>query len=792
MSMDRRPLYRLAQTTPRLGEGRLLYAQNPTPNQPNRTPNTPQAPNTPNPTDGVRNRTRQQVDGAVGTTEIFNSSDVLKGLNKELTAARQWTAEIDERLQKPDDTLRTGLTQIRSDVQHEVLNRLKNAQFFAGWDSESESPQGTLKEWNDGDVAPYELEGILRRRTSVASEALSAEDQQMWGRYLSAFHDSVGPTVLRIRQQADAEATDDPNILTGDGWLTMNVETRLAIVAALSAHPAVQGMLAAIQQATDRAKRLMSEAKDVVSRADAEVGRQREEARRKTATQVPGGASYTRVSVKQIQMGVAKVWETWMKVITSPDEEKSQYVAQKLAEALGFVKGMQDTKRIIGDSVGGARSKARKEEKEKLSGASFTMVMGPGGALDAARKRGDNSAFFGALEYAADKGWLYKFLDTNKVDADMYGIRGMAAGYFGSSDLPLYLGGLIDGNNRGWDKAKKEVVDSYKNVDSHSGLFDALRGELRSLEYGRATGLIERILDKGKEAYASGAVTVTLLKELTSNADLRKELADPIMVKNIGKIFNERIPATASLLMADQFKIQAAAAANDMSRLTSGDERQRSTLVQTISAIEDRVQSASAGMLLPEIEVQDMVAKILDGQVVKLNGQTLSIFDSAFDGYRDYFVEKVRNNTEEYKTDGYRLKDYVTKGSPFLLQPESFYNDFLLRLSPTGSQFALPTEVVTSALNTISDTDKQLQGTTAGQNYRTHMRQRLDGAVNEIFKRYGERAPAAICSSSMREKLTPFLKEETIARINAIFSARPNNRRTPSPSDAEPEYSNGA
>lgn len=368
---------------------------------------------------------------------------------------------------------------------------------------------------------------------------------------------------------------------------------------------------------------------------------------------------------------------------------------------------------------------------------------GPNSGLLSQNKH-DGNRFRGSLEYMAKKGWLYDIRRGNS----RAGVPAMVMGFalipgktvpatWSQTMIDEYITDLETKNKSGQEA---EIKRGYARVDRLAyidPMIDIMREEIASGNYWATLGILDRTLKKAKDGETAAKIATHILRMLRS---------DPLARRYFEQDLFDRLGNTGLL----HYAMTNIAWVIDRDSLgkwqnKSGDDnaaadknlREAGLLGSIVAAIEEDItdvihHSPGATKLTPP-RLDDVVAKVLATQVVKLPGWTrpISLFSNkpAYKKYRDGY-RNAKASFEPKNTDD----DFFKEDSEVILHGKNAV-DILLTV-PTQGGFTHTTRAE-EYLHQLMRRDRDLEShgmTEAQQIFRQETRKVMDYVFTKAWR----------------------------------------------------------
>lgn len=330
----------------------------------------------------------------------------------------------------------------------------------------------------------------------------------------------------------------------------------------------------------------------------------------------------------------------------SNEKVKENNDAKKIAETFSIFKPIRHTIKKL------ARS-SNSEESDKFldyikkEGFTYDELFGPDGK---GRQNGllyDNRHNFNrtkaVLEYAADKAWLYKLDRFN--GHDVYGVD------FIKAEGQESFEELVQKNEQG---KKHEIDHGYEKIDKDADvppIIDVLIHELSEKKIFAAVGVLKRLQEKAKYSHSNawGAVTfINAMRGMHEHHPGKVEELLRVMDKGaLDQIGNIGIGQSAwTLTMFKTLRHQLETWKNGGPFVT-----EENYLARAITMIEQKMDLKHV-TFKKQKDKDEAIAMILAGKTFKdeATGLTISIFESDFTYYRDYW-DKTSTTTSAKDSD---------------------------------------------------------------------------------------------------------------------------------------------
>ncbi len=389
----------------------------------------------------------------------------------------------------------------------------------------------------------------------------------------------------------------------------------------------------------------------------------------------------------EIYLGWKKFWD----VRKQTYEEKQRRGAARNAQKFGsFVKGISpftnfenDVEQTLKAAVDNDDSSYKDAYIKLLKSGpeKFDSLFKPGGFYEL--NQHDPLRTKAVLEYAAEHGWLY---DLDSETATVMGIKlvpgkNLPAG----EDLETYLETLQSMDGNGSDKSRNEAKSSISTATSWSPIFKRFEKELSLNNLWGAIGVMEKAIDRGKDPATCSKLAVRFFRHMRDNQNIRKYITSD-MLDQLGNISFSNVTWGYFPLKLDKESILAWASSQDPNRIENA-----GTFAATIKEVEARVIAleTGTGRKIDTVKIDDLVGRILAGQVVKEEGwsNALSIFSPEFSKYRKQLAgsdpgkvtggEDYRQKSEAILYGSTGLSKILFLTSQGGLQHESFAKPFL-------------------------------------------------------------------------------------------------------------------
>lgn len=306
-------------------------------------------------------------------------------------------------------------------------------------------------------------------------------------------------------------------------------------------------------------------------------------------------------------------------------------------------------------------NKKKNEFKEGIENNGFKDLFGSDGSgqtegtLKDAISADDRPAAMAVLEVAAGHGWLYELGETSGTDwpITLFGrpLGAYLPKHWNEGDQRNYLTSLRGQNRKGVDEDRgkgKALVDQEPNGEKY---IETLRDQLGKQNYWRAMGVAEGMMASGKVQNASSVIFVEFIRALREDPIARRYIN-----KSVLNVVGSGISWGKANFTHNQLNMQRDNI--DNLRWNPGDLNNAGDGVKTIAMIERKIIAADPSLGNRDKEtvrkLDDLVAKVLSALTIDVNGTQISIYDSAFDGYRN----------ETMKSIFYWYEDNVGKATP--------------------------------------------------------------------------------------------------------------------------------
>lgn len=393
----------------------------------------------------------------------------------------------------------------------------------------------------------------------------------------------------------------------------------------------------------------------------------------------------------EIYLGWKKYWEVRKQTRDEKERRGAARNAQKFGNMVKAISPFGDFETDVEQTLKAAVDNDDNGVKDgyikllKSGPTTFDGLFGAGGEYE--KNQHDPLRTKGVLEYAAENGWLYD------IDYDMQTVMGVKL--VDGKNLPIgedveqYLETLSTANGTGSDKARNAGKSSIAYTTSWDPIVKRFKKELKLNNFWGAVGVMEKAIDKGKDAATCTKLAVLLIRELRNNEKARKYITED-MLDQIGNIaFNNvtwgywALKETEADGKKKKIKSWIDDGGGDNIEMVGG-------IGAAIKAAEQDIvtlQQAAGETALSNDKIDELVGKLLAGQIVKEKGwsKSLSIFDSKYIGYRDRL-----KGGDPGKVAG--LEDYKEDSEAILLQGQGLKKILLLTSQGrfTNDSFAIP------------------------------------------------------------------------------------------------------
>jgi len=486
-------------------------------------------------------------------------------------------------------------------------------------------------------------------------------------------------------------------------------------------------------------------------------------------------------------MDVINAGQKYVEGLKSAWEKRSQRISAGIATGIGSVLRFLPLGNEVFAELATARESKNDEEKEahkkllKQNNTTFTEVN-----TSLQDLRNNPNKFNGAMEYMAERGWLYG-LDIGAKT--LFGIPIPKPEGWTNESYRENLIRMQSEDSNGQSNQKKRMENIIGTSADIEPIAEFLQIELDNYNYWAADTALEIAMNKGKIGESGTWITTILLSHLRKNPDARKYIPIDILdqLGNIGIAHPAWTPTF--------FKI-------NRPQLTAWQKSQKSDgpdqfpyagdLAKAISVIEadiagkfgstDKEIAAKFGPKV--LTLNQLVARVLSAQVVSYGDETVSIFDNSYSQYRRAILKKNTSIDAGKADDDFygNISDAILIGSSGLRS--------ILSLTTQGGFTHL--QKANYYIENILLLDKQLQekGTEeAKRNYRNEMREKLSQYLIEDANRQGATKLGWKNRTSNGKTLLPeFLSHDLISQeaydtimsdnANSVKSAQPNQSST--------------
>ncbi len=347
-------------------------------------------------------------------------------------------------------------------------------------------------------------------------------------------------------------------------------------------------------------------------------------------------------------------------------------------------------------------------EYMKSEAFGYDQIFPPGGLLDQNRINVNRAKAI--IEYAADRGWLYK-LDSDNPE-DVYGIN-----YKKEFGVQTFRE-LVDRNERGKANEQSEGEKRVTNFSDIAPIIKAIEEALHEKNLWRVHGMLKAIQRKGKIAHGNTLGLVTLMRALRDSKTDVLSIMESNLLDSIGGIGIEQSAWSLTLFKAHRKEIM------DWKK-RGGDfaDVPGFTLAKAMKQIEEMVPDT---VKHDRHRLDEIVAQVLAGQTAILRDGKgdeveISLFQNipAFNKFREYRATNVGTTKPGETDDDFFNPD--NGASDVLLMPVQAVELILTRSSPGPFQYSPKAENFLASVLMRYDELERLNDQSAFINFKKEM-----------------------------------------------------------------------
>ncbi|MBT5148711.1 MAG: hypothetical protein HOG89_00105 [Candidatus Peribacter sp.] len=430
-------------------------------------------------------------------------------------------------------------------------------------------------------------------------------------------------------------------------------------------------------------------------------------------------------------MDVIRAGNKYYEGLKSAWDKRAERVSAGLATGIGSALRFMPLGNEVYTELATARESKNEEEKnqhKELMKQNNTTF--PAAASSLAGLRLNANKFNGAMEYMAERGWLY---DLNIGARTLFGVRIPVPDGWSPESYKENLIRMQSEDSSGQESQKKRMENLIGTKADIEPIAQFIKDELKAYNYWAVYTALEIAMRKGKIGESGTWISTIFLSHLRNNPEARKFVPIDIL-DQLGNIGIEHPAWTPTFFKIDRSKLEAWQKGDDPDQFEyAGDLAKAITVIEKdIAGKFGSTDAEIAAKFGPKVLTLDqLVAQVLAAQVVTHGDQTVSIFDSRYSTYRRSILEK-NTSIDAGKAD------------------DDFYGNIsdahLIGVDGVRSIFAMNTQggfnhlqKANYYIQMIIELDDQLQksGTEeAKRNFRAEMQEKLDQYFEEDVRRH--------------------------------------------------------
>ncbi|MDA0376583.1 MAG: hypothetical protein O3A80_04725 [bacterium] len=434
-------------------------------------------------------------------------------------------------------------------------------------------------------------------------------------------------------------------------------------------------------------------------------------------------------------MDVIHAGQKYVEGLKSAWEKRSQRISAGLATDIGSALRFLPLGNEVYTELSTARESKNQEEKnqqKELMKQNNTTF--PEATVMLNQLRYNANKFNGAMEYMAERGWLY---DLNIGARKLFGVTIPKPEGWSRESYRENLIRMQSEDSSGQETQKKRMENLIGTDADIEPIAESLEIELNNFNYWAAYTALEIAMKKGKIGESGTWMITILLSHLRKNPEARKYIPIDIL-DQIGNRGIEHPAWTPTFLKINRPQLTAW----QKSQKSDGPDlfQYAGDLAKAITIIEADIAGkfGSTDKEIAEkfgpkvLTLNQLVARVLAAQVVTYGDQTVSIFDNRYSEYRRAILEK-NTSIDAGKADD----DFYGNISDAFLVGSSGLRSILTLTTQGGFTYL---QKANYYIENIFLLDKQLQehGTEeAKRNYRNEMSKKLNQYLIEDASRQG-------------------------------------------------------
>lgn len=372
-------------------------------------------------------------------------------------------------------------------------------------------------------------------------------------------------------------------------------------------------------------------------------------------------------SVNNIIGGVKQWGEAFKKAWHNYDEHKKSGFAKKIGKMFKWLPFGDIAERELDSEVESHNNKLKGEFKEFLESRKpkFWELFGDHGILEDNKK--DANAMMAILEYAADRGWLYK-INEGKRKVFGHDFEHMVHHDWTDAQKNSYWDSLVKQNEAGASKATSEGKDKVDKFDKLWQFMGAFEKSINECNFWATVGIAESMIGRAKDSTTSAMIAVHLFRILRENPQARSVIPDVIFERLPFPVWHKGYLTAAHLTMDKEDIRKWIVAGNPENLSIAGN------LGSTIGHLEHYVREHSSGAEISSKEMADIISKMLGMNTVKAPGTDYDL--TMFEVPETKKFRTGGKALHEYARD-FNLEnenpDYYTSPSEVIIAPPRFW-----------------------------------------------------------------------------------------------------------------------
>jgi hypothetical protein len=335
-------------------------------------------------------------------------------------------------------------------------------------------------------------------------------------------------------------------------------------------------------------------------------------------------------------------------------------------------------------------------------------------------------ARLGVLEYAASRGFLWDIEQSAKDDAGIVcgmPIRDFCPETWDKQKIKQTFKSLVRQNAQGQSSERQKGKSDVQTIDHIQPIIKQITKELQDKNFWAALGMAEAAIAKGKLGHGSAWIATTVMRGIQTGDTA--QYVPQSFVDELGGLGLGHPGLSPQYFKFDRDDIADWKMQKELDPSTPLSEA--GTLGKVIQQIEEEFDFPPTQSREQQEENNQLVARVLAGQLVHYNGKNISLFQEKFEKYRKDIIYHPYVGSPNMSAD----PDYFKEESEVIL-----YGAAGLRTILAGSNESFSNaDQALNFLTNVMDRHDKLEDAAATD---TNMQNALQGFKGDMQAKFGE------------------------------------------------------